>query len=200
MENLPQLILASQSPRRRQILEALGVEFDVLISSALEGSGTASQVAAIVMQNAFAKASEVASRVTGEAVVLGADTVVVLDDAILGKPADEEEARRMLRALSGRPHSVVTGMALVSSRYGERRSFVRTEIQFKPLSSPEIEDYLKSVEAFDKAGAYGIQGLASLFVARVDGSYTNVMGLPIEQLILDLPALTGIAAWRWVKP
>ncbi len=200
MEKRPQLILASQSPRRRQILEALGVKFEVLASAATEVSGTSDQVDAIVMQNALAKASEVAKRVGGEAVILGADTVVVLADAILGKPADEEEARRMLRALSGRPHAVVTGIALVSSRYGERCSSVRTEIEFRTLTSPEIEDYLKSGEAFDKAGAYGIQGLASLFIARIDGSYTNVMGLPIEQLLRELHALTGFAPWRWVAP
>lgn len=200
MENQPQLVLASQSPRRRQILEALGLPFTVLPSGAEEKSGSSREVAAIVMNNAFAKAQEVVAKVAKDSLVIGADTVVVLDEAVLGKPVDADDARRMLKALSGRPHAVVTGMALVSARYGERRSCVRTEIRFRTLTVPEIENYLLSKEPFDKAGSYGIQGLASLFINRIDGSYTNVMGLPIEQLLKDLEALTSIPPWKWVAP
>jgi septum formation protein len=200
MEKQPQLVLASQSPRRRQILEAAGLKFLVQPGSADEKSGHSKDVASIVMQNALVKAQEVVARAPAESVVLGADTVVVLDEEILGKPVDEEDARRMLRALSGRSHAVVTGMALVSARHGERRSCVRTEIRFRTLTSPDIESYLKSGEPFDKAGAYGIQGLASLFISKIDGSYTNVMGLPIEQFLRDLESLTGIPPWKWVAP
>jgi septum formation protein len=199
MENeLPELILASQSPRRRQILEALGLRFRVVPSSAEEKSGTSKEVAAIVMGNAFVKAKEVLERSAAGAVVLGADTVVVLDDAVLGKPGGEEDARRMLRSLSGRTHSVFTGMALASREKGELKSCVRTEIRFKTLSADDIENYLKTKEPFDKAGAYGVQGVASLFVKSIDGSYTNVMGLPIEQLLKDLEAFTGLPPWRWI--
>lgn len=200
MEKQPQLVLASQSPRRRQILEALGLPITVMPSGAEEKSGTSREVAAIVMNNAFAKAQEVVAKVAKDSLVIGADTVVVLDEAVLGKPKDADEARQMLKSLSGRSHAVVTGMALVSARYGERRSCVRTEIRFRTLTTPEIENYLLSKEPFDKAGAYGIQGLASLFINRIDGSYTNVMGLPIEQLLKDLEALTSIPPWKWVAP
>ncbi len=169
-------------------------------SSAEEKTGTSREVAGIVMNNAFSKAQEVVAKAPANSLIIGADTVVVLDDEVLGKPVDEEDARRMLRALSGRSHSVVTGMALVSTQHGERRSCVRTEIRFRTLTVPEIDNYLLSREPFDKAGSYGIQGLASLFISRIDGSYTNVMGLPIEQLLKDLEALTGIPPWQWVAP
>ncbi len=200
MEKPPQLVLASQSPRRRQILEALGLKVQVQPSSAEEATGTSKEVAAIVMQNALAKAKDISKKVPAESVVLGADTVVVLDNAVLGKPTDGDDARRMLRSLSGKSHAVVTGMALVSGFHGELRSCVRTEIRFKTLSADQIEDYLRSGEPFDKAGSYGIQGLGCLFISKIDGSYTNVMGLPIEQLLRDLESLTGVPPWKWVAP
>ena len=169
------LLLASVSPRRRELLSALR-QFEIEPSRFDETAvGSAQEV---VLFNARGKAQEVFSRFP-DCRVLGADTVVSLDGKILGKPKDSEDAKRMLRMLSGRVHSVFTGVCLLD-RYGALERVVETKVLFKTLSENLIEEYVLSGTPLDKAGAYGIQD--GIVVASYEGSYSNVMGLPIEAL------------------
>jgi septum formation protein len=171
------LVLASGSPRRRELLTAAGIAFEAVpveIDETLFNNETAHEhVRRLAKEKA---AAAFANR--PDAVVLGADTIVLAYDGILGKPRDAEDAARMLRALSGRAHEVLTGVAVVSAR-GSAVEVARTRVWFHPLSDAEIADYIASGEPHDKAGAYAIQGLASKFVDRIDGSYSNVVGLPV---------------------
>jgi septum formation protein len=194
-DEIPRLFLASQSPRRRQILGSLGLAFEVVASVAQEDHPHALQVETVTQQNALRKAKN--ANVSSEGVILGADTLVVLGDEVLGKPTDADEIRRMLGKLSANTHTVVTGIALVSSRWGTRVSAMRSHVTFRRLPEREIEEYLLTREPYDKAGSYAVQGLGSLFIDRIDGSYTNVMGLPIELLLPELAALTHIPLYRW---
>ena len=169
------LILASVSPRRRELLSSLR-DFEIQPSRFDEtAEGSAEEV---VLWNARGKAKEVLSRFP-DCRVLGADTVVALDGTILGKPKDEEDAKRMLRLLSGRVHSVFTGVCLIDEN-GALERVVETKVLFKILSEKFIEEYVLSGTPLDKAGAYGIQD--GLVVASYEGSYSNVMGLPVEAL------------------
>ena len=179
------LILASVSPRRQEILRNAGIAFEVRPADVDESCSEGESAEDYVLRLAEAKARAVAQ--PGET-VLGADTVVVVDDLILGKPIDPEGAQSMLRALSGRTHRVMTGVCVLSSR--ECRTFVETTaVRFKALSKQEVQEYLDSGEPLDKAGAYGIQGRASKFVERIDGCYFNVMGLPMARLYALLQSL-----------
>ena len=167
------LLLASASPRRKELLATL-CGFEIVPSRFEEAAaGSAEEV---VLQNARGKAQEVLSRFP-DCRVLGADTVVALDNMILGKPKDSEDAKRMLRLLSGRVHSVFTGVCIADAG-GRAERVVETKVLFKTLSEKTIEDYVLSGTPLDKAGAYGIQD--GLVVASIEGSYTNVMGLPME--------------------
>lgn len=172
------LILASGSPRRAELLQKMGLEFIVRPSNTEEvlESGLAPQQE--VMSLSLQKAQAVYADLKEEAVVLSADTVVVLDDYILGKPQDEEDAKKMLRALSGRHHLVLTGVTVMGPM-GTKTHCEETEVHFRKLSEQEIGAYVASGEPMDKAGAYGIQGTAMLFVDRLVGDYYNVMGLPV---------------------
>jgi septum formation protein len=180
------LILASQSPRRRELLRAAGIAFRVVVPDVEESWGAAprGRYADLARRAALAKASEVAGRERG--MVLGADTIVVCEGEILGKPADEGDARRMLRKLSGRRHRVYTGVALVD---GSRRvvGYERTEVAFRALSKKQIDWYVSTGEPMDKAGSYAIQGTGAALVRAVRGCYTNVIGLPLPK-VLDLLA------------
>lgn len=167
------LLLASISPRRRQLLAGL-CQFEVQPSRFDEAEGGRAEE--VVLQNARGKAKEVFSRFP-DCTVLGADTVVALDGVILGKPKDEEDAKRMLRLLSGRVHSVFTGVCLVDQN-GAIERVVETKVLFKTLSENLIESYVLSGTPMDKAGAYGIQD--GIVVSSYEGSYSNVMGLPVE--------------------
>lgn len=170
------LVLASASPRRREILENAGFRFDIRVSGIPEQPRADEAPVDYVRRLSRAKAEGV--EMAPDEVVLGADTVVVLDDHILEKPADAADAGRMLRLLSGREHSVFTGICLrMSDRVVQRYS--ETRVKFVPLSEGEIHDYIASGEPMDKAGAYGIQGRASKFIESIDGCYFNVVGLPI---------------------
>ncbi len=179
------LVLASQSPRRRQILTISGFEFDVLPSQISEIPDENLNLSAKIRQLAADKARACLKMRTDSKglgfLVLAADTVVVLDDQILGKPKDENEARLFLRRLSGRSHSVVTGVAMIDSSTSiEFFGHAETTVRFRDLSPDEIETYVATKEPFDKAGGYGIQGAASHFIERLDGPYDNVVGLPME--------------------
>ena len=175
------VILASASPRRRELLSALGLNFEVRPAlgeehpeAGLSGGETAKRLSC-------AKCLEVAALAGEDDVVIAADTVVCLDDEILGKPADAADAKRMLRALSGRDHRVFTGVTV--ARGGSVLSdFEETAVHFRPLTEREIAAYLATGEPMDKAGAYGIQGRASLFVRAIEGDYFNVVGLPLCKL------------------
>jgi septum formation protein len=174
------LILASASPRRRELLSQIGVVFDVDAAHVDEGDDP--------RVNAVEKARAAAARHRGEdAVVLGADTEVVLDGSVLGKPGGEAHAREMLRRLSGRSHAVVTAYALVDCTTGrELVRSVETDVTFRHLTDDDIDAYVATGEPLDKAGAYGIQGLGGQFVRRIEGDYTNVVGLPLADLAAAL--------------
>jgi len=177
-EKLP-LILASSSPRRAELLQAAGISFRVQAANVDEAVQTGERSIDYVIRLAREKASVVAELCQESAVVLGADTIVVIENELIGKPADEDDARRMLRMLSGKWHEVLTGVALITPREA-RTDAATTRVKFAPLSDDEIEWYVASGEPSDKAGAYAIQGLASRFVERIEGSYSNVVGLPVE--------------------
>ncbi|BBO79698.1 Maf-like protein [Desulfosarcina ovata subsp. sediminis] len=182
----PQLILASQSPRRRYLLEQAGLTFQVIPSSFDEDSVRPKNPSEYVKTLATAKADEVASRYPGSWVI-GADTIVTINDSILGKPADARQAREMLVRLSGQSHFVYTGYAIVCKQTNSCHcEAVQTRVQFKALSDAEIDWYIESGEPFDKAGAYAIQGLGTFLVRSIDGSYTNVVGLPVCEVIETL--------------
>jgi septum formation protein len=184
------LILASSSPRRAEILANAGLPFSVLSSAVDESPDPGETPAALVQRLANAKADLVTARAVGPAIVVGADTVVVLDDKILGKPRSTEEARHMLQQLSGRTHSVLTGVALVRLPDGERREFTEsTLVHFRPISEEELSSYLATEEPYDKAGAYAIQGQAGRYIPRIEGCYFNVVGLPLSRVLTELKTL-----------
>jgi septum formation protein len=174
------IILASASPRRRELLAMLGLEFDVVPAigdeTALGGASPGETVSAI----ALGKAREVASA-NPDALVIAADTLVYLDGAPLGKPRDAQDAINMLSRLSGRAHEVFTGIA-VARRGREVARFERTVVEFGELSADEIRAYVATGEPLDKAGAYGAQGLGALLIRRLEGDFFNVMGLPLYLL------------------
>jgi septum formation protein len=180
------IILASQSPRRQELIRNITDSFEVIVSPAEEilPDGITAEEAPVYLSGIKARA--VADDYP-DRVVIGADTVVVLDGKILGKPAGPDDAVRMLRALSGRTHAVITGCCIVQGER-ERRFSQRTEVAFYQLTDREIAEYVASGDPLDKAGAYGIQGKAGLFVEGITGDYFNVMGLPIGLLNRELKA------------
>lgn len=175
------LILASGSPRRRQLLEQIGLTFVVRSSDVDESVSPGLTPAQVVESLSARKGEAVAAEAVPGDLVLSADTVVALDGAILGKPRDRAEAEAMLTALSGRTHQVYTGVTLLQD--GRRLTGHEvTAVTFRPLSPGEIAAYVSTGEPMDKAGAYGIQGLGALLVERLEGDYFNVMGLPLCRL------------------
>lgn len=177
----PTLILASASPRRRELLATLDLPFRVMPAHIDERHHAAEPSASYVARLAREKAAQLAEPYPS-AWVLGADTVVVLDQRILGKPADAAEARAMLSSLSGRTHTVMTGVAVVHRGRGTTQcDVVSTRVRFRPLQAADIEAYIATGEPFDKAGAYAVQGLGGQFVAALEGCYNNVVGLPLQR-------------------
>ena len=190
------LILASSSPRRSELLAAAGLHFIVDPASVDETPHEGETPAECVARLAIMKARTVFARHPGD-VVLGADTTVVLDGEMFAKPVDDAEAANMLRRLSGRTHEVLTGVALVTAD-GERTALERTVVAMAAMSDEDVAWYVASGEPRDRAGAYAIQGLASRFVHRVEGSYPNVVGLPVAavlQLLREM-GLTGVINQR----
>ncbi len=181
--NHTRIILASASPRRRYLLEQAGLRFEVIPSKLDESLRPAAAPEEHVRSLAQDKALEIA-RAHPKAWVIGADTVVVIEGRILGKPEGMGQARRMLGRLSGRKHLVHTGFSLCClARERQISAAVTTAVEFKSLSAAEIEWYLQTGEPFDKAGAYAIQGIGTFLVRRINGSYTNVVGLPVCEVI-----------------
>ena len=174
------LILASRSPRRQELLRQAGFAFEVRPSRIEEVVRPGESAEDFACRAAQEKALEVAAPSPPDTLVLGADTVVAVNGELLGKPRDAEDARRMLRLLSGGTHRVITGVCVVRApREIKALRYETTSVTFRHLDEEEIQNYLASGEPFDKAGAYGIQGLASKFVTRVEGCYFNVVGLPV---------------------
>jgi septum formation protein len=182
------LVLASQSPRRAEILLQAGIPFTVRLAAVDETPLAGERPEDYVQRLAEAKALAVCA--APDETVLGADTTVVVDGEMLGKPLDSADARRMLAALAGRRHHVLTGICL---RRGSQtvRDCATTAVWFAPMSDGEIDAYAASGEPLDKAGAYGIQGLASKFIERIEGCYFNVVGLPVALVYKHLRALDG---------
>ena len=184
---MPELILASQSPRRRELLAAAGFRFTVRSRPVEETRAAGEEPGDYARRLARAKAEAAWRR--GDEIVLGADTIVVLDDRVFEKPADACAARSMLRSLSGREHAVITGICLRHGG-GVVVDSESTHVHFLPLDDGEIDEYVSSGEPMDKAGAYAIQGRASKFVGRIEGCYFNVMGLPLALVYRHWKALT----------
>lgn len=177
------IILASKSPRRRYLLEQAGLQFSVIPSSFDENSVTMTTPLSYVQKLAEGKANDVA-KAYPDHWVIGADTIVLIDKDILGKPRSDDEARNMLRRLSAKTHQVLTGYCVCcKNRDRFFSATVSTDVSFKDLSGEEIEWYIQSGEPFDKAGSYAIQGLGTFLVKRINGSYTNVVGLPVCEII-----------------
>jgi nucleoside triphosphate pyrophosphatase len=194
--NLPPFILASGSPRRAELLRQLGLEFKTVPSDAPEihpDQLTAQEAAQI---NAYRKARFVAKKYP-DLLVLGADTLVYLETGFFGKPSDYSEAYRMLEQLGGRTHHVVTAICLLHLREHRQRIFAETSaVTFFPLDAVRIQRYLAQVNPLDKAGAYAIQEQGELIIEKVSGSYTNVVGLPLERVTAELEGWGGEASRR----
>jgi septum formation protein len=183
---MSEIILASQSPRRRELLSNMGLDFKVFVSDTDESSVDKTVPPGIYVQElALLKAATVAKNIGGggDTLIISADTVVVNDGVILGKPKDRDDAYRILKGLSGRTHNVYTGVCVLrlSDAYTVCK-YVKTDVTFKELSDEKINRYIESGEPMDKAGAYGIQGLGAMLVDHINGDYFNVVGLPISAL------------------
>lgn len=208
---MSQIILASQSPRRKELLCQMGLEFEVCPAKGEERI-TKTIPEEVVMELSRQKAEEVAGLVCSygenhkeimtfsDILVIGADTVVAYKGNILGKPKDEADAKRMLAMLSGNTHSVFTGVTLVfidkSGRTGELLFYEKTDVRMHEISEPEIERYIATREPMDKAGAYGIQGKGAIYIEKIDGDYNNVVGLPISRIYQELKKI-GIDLYLW---
>jgi septum formation protein len=184
------LILASASPRRAEILRDAGFPFTVMSSAVDETRIPGESAQDLVQRLADAKAELVAARAVGPSIVIAADTAVLIDGEILGKPRTTDDASQMLTRLGGRVHSVLTGVTLIRLPDAERRSFVETTlVHFAPLSPEDLAHYLATEEPFDKAGAYAIQGRAGRYIPRIEGCYYNVVGLPLARMCHALSEL-----------
>ena len=176
------IILASASPRRKEILENTNVKFDVVKSEIDEVILDQELPSQVVMRLAFEKCMDIAHRYEDD-LVIGADTVVVLDDIILGKPKDKDDATSMIKKLSGKTHQVITGISLINLNANKKIiDYVVSNVKFKDLSEEDIKDYIQTNESLDKAGGYGIQGYGALLVEEIQGDYFNIVGLPISRL------------------
>ena len=208
---MSQMILASASPRRKELLEQIGAEF-VICPAKGEEVITETDPSAVVMDLSRQKAEEEAYGVLiyneqhadlatpQDILVIGADTVVAYENQILGKPKDEEDARRMLTMLSGKTHSVYTGVTFVfidkEGRTGEHCFFEKTDVCMYPLKEEEIDRYIQSGDPMDKAGSYGIQGRFAIHIKEIRGDYNNVVGLPVARLYQELQKL-GVSIWEY---
>jgi septum formation protein len=189
--NLPLLILASASPRRKELVSRLGVRFEVVPGTSAELAHDQLTARELALVNAYRKARSVA-KLFPDALVLGADTLVYLGQAVLGKPADLGEAERMLESLQGKTHQVVTGVCLIHLRRHWHKMFAEiTDVKFRALEREQIRNYLGTINPLDKAGAYAVQENTAMIVEDVSGSFSNVVGLPLERLRVELEAWAG---------
>ncbi|KAB8033387.1 Maf family protein [Fluviispira multicolorata] len=191
-----QIILASASPRRKEMLQASGIPFYIVIADIEEKPLENEGGHAYVQRNAREKAIAICEKTLSQEFVLSADTIVVTnDDKILEKPQNPEHAKKMLQSLSGNTHLVLSGYSLFQNKKEIIARVIETSVTFRKLSDREIDAYIKTGEPFDKAGSYGIQGRAMGFIEKIEGSYTNVMGLPLSQVLLDLKNYAGIETY-----
>ncbi len=186
MTNTPRLLLASASPRRRELLQQAQIPFEVRASPAQEQPWSEGNAAHYALSQASLKAEALLHTTSEPASILGADTVVVSQEHVFGKPIDRAQAASMLSALQGQRHQVITAFYLCSKSFRPYAEAVTTQVMFRPLSPQEIEGYLDTNEWEGKAGAYAIQGIAGAFVRELQGSYTNVVGLPITEVVMAL--------------
>ena len=199
-------ILASASPRRKELLEQIGMKFEVRVSEAEEIT-QATEPAEYVMDLSFLKAEDVAGKipvmydargVNQDFVVIGSDTVVAAEGEILGKPKDKDDARRMISMLSGKTHQVYTGVTLMifkDERMHRETFYEKTDVIFYEMTEKQIEEYISTSEPYDKAGAYAIQGLCSAYIKGINGDYASVVGLPVSRICYELTKY-GI---EWIK-
>ena len=184
------IILASQSPRRKELLEKNGIAFSVYVTDADESVSERLLPSNLVEELSYRKAESAAKAFLGENVlIVAADTVVALDDEIFGKPEDARDAHRMLSLLSGKAHSVFTGVTLAyvnGSEVSYKKTVCETKVYFYPVSEEELAEYIQTGEPFDKAGSYAIQGIASKFVEKIEGDFDNVVGLPVYAILDDV--------------
>lgn len=201
MQKLPSLVLVSQSPRRKQILESLDIPFKSLNPKDTEEiHPTSHTVNEITRVNATKKAKSLLSDFSKDTVLIGCDTLVVLAESVLGKPKDKDEVFSTLKLLSGKTHTVVSGLSLVSEKYGTQEWNATTQVIFRKISDEEIKRYAETKEPYDKAGAYAVQGMGTVFIEKIIGSYTNVMGFPLELFLQELPGYTKIPLYQWFLP
>jgi len=178
-----EIILASQSPRRKEILSLLDIPFKIMVSDADETVEEGLPPHFIAESLSLKKAVAVAKNITVPSIIIGADTIVLAEGEILGKPKDTEDANRMLSMLSDKWHKVISGVTVFRTTDAKSESFyVETDVKFSSLSQREISDYIKTGEPMDKAGAYGIQGKGAKFIEQIRGDYFNVVGLPLSEL------------------
>jgi len=177
------IILASSSPRRKKLLAQMGLQFEVIPSECKENFLPEQSPAEIATKLALDKAKNVSAKIQEPALVIGADTIVVRENKILGKPKDKDEAYSMLCQLQGQVHQVITGLAVIDTQSGRcLTGYERTQVELAPLTPQEIKWYISTGEPMDKAGAYAIQGFGGILIKRISGCYHNVVGLPIHRL------------------
>lgn len=182
------IVLASASPRRKELLAQVGFEFDI-ITSDCEEITTKTKPSEVVEELSYLKATDVADKLDKQSerlLVIGSDTVVALDDIIMGKPKDEEDAFLMLKALQGREHSVITGVTMIFTEPGKEEKKIvfskETKVWFYSMNDDEIRAYIDTKEPMDKAGSYAIQGLCAAYIERIEGDYNTVVGLPVAEI------------------
>ena len=190
------LILVSASPRRRELLKRLGFQFEVKPADVDERAIEYKSPRELAMKAAYQKVLSKASELTPSSILVGCDTIVVLDGTVFGKPANADEALQMLRTLSGRRHRVISGVAVKATPSSVLLDVEESYITFRELSEREIREYVESGEPMDKAGAYAIQGGARAFVEKIEGDYWNVVGLPIHKLLDMLSQYMDVGEYR----
>jgi septum formation protein len=184
IKQMKHIILASASPRRKEILELADLKFDIMPSNAQEIT-TKTAPNEVVMELASIKAKDIYKKSEKQSMIVGADTVVAYQGQILGKPADEADAKRMLTMLSGQTHEVYTGVCIIED--GKTKTFYEeTKVTFYEISDEQIDHYIKTGEPMDKAGSYGIQGKAAVFIKGIEGDYYNVVGFPIARFLQEI--------------
>ena len=177
---MTRIILASKSPRRKQLMDTLNIPYEIIVADIEETIDHEKELRSEIEKLSFLKALKV-YKDNPDAIVVGADTIVVVDNKVLGKPQDEEEANQMLHKLQNNKHTVITGCSIISSKMSETFSNV-SDVYFNPMSDEEINEYIQTKEPMDKAGAYAIQGLGSKFIHSINGDYYSIMGLPISEV------------------
>ncbi len=193
---MKQIILASSSPRRKQLLEQIGIKPIILPSEYVEKNNYSPKKQALA--NAEGKAKWVANKINSDSLIIAADTIVIINEIILGKPKDKKSAKNMLKLLRGKPHNVLSSVYLLDTLTKKvENNVVETEVFMRDFSNKELNNYINTKEPYDKAGGYAIQGKASIFVSKIKGSYSNVVGLPLAELSCLLSKFDIEVSSKW---